>query len=223
MSWSTLAQVQQVKVKDRVVPQYADGVLKLNATEVKLQGFMMPLEMGDKQKQFVLTAMPQSCAFCLPGGPEQLVLVQAKAPVKYTMEPVILSGKLAVLKDDPNGLYYRLDNAVIDDREVRHAPSRAALAPRAGAGRCAARDPRACAVAPRQRAVRARRRRSSRPTHDPASCLAFEAAAGGAVAPSGLTLGGEPPDAVAGLASADPLLPSIALSRFASRAPPVLS
>jgi len=113
VSWSTLAQVEQVKVKDRVVPQYADGVLKLNATEVKLQGFMMPLEMGDKQKQFVLTAMPQSCAFCLPGGPEQLVLVQAKAPVKYTMEPVILSGKLAVLKDDPNGLYYRLDNAVL--------------------------------------------------------------------------------------------------------------
>lgn len=113
VSWSTLAQVEPVKVKDRVVPQYADGVLKLNATEVKLQGFMMPLEMGDKQKQFVLTAMPQSCAFCLPGGPEQLVLVQAKAPVKYTMEPVILSGKLAVLKDDPNGLYYRLDNAVL--------------------------------------------------------------------------------------------------------------
>jgi hypothetical protein len=113
VSWSTLAQVQQVKVKDRVVPQYADGVLKLSGTEVKLQGFMMPLEMGDKQKQFVLTAMPQSCAFCLPGGPEQLVLVEAKAPVKYTMEPVILSGKLAVLKDDPNGLYYRLDNAVL--------------------------------------------------------------------------------------------------------------
>ena len=34
--------------------------------------------------------------------------------------------------------------------------------------------------------------------HDPASCLAFEAAAGAAVAPSGLTLGGEPPAAVAG-------------------------
>jgi len=59
--------------------------------------------------------------------------------------------------------------------------------------------------------------------HDPASCLAFEAAAGAAVAPSGLTLGGEAPAAVAGLASADPLLPSIALSRFASRAPPILS
>jgi len=59
--------------------------------------------------------------------------------------------------------------------------------------------------------------------HDPASCLAFEAAAGAALAPSGLALGGEAPDGVAALAPADPLLPSIALSRFASRAPPVLS
>ena len=112
VSWKTLGQVEQVKVKDRVVPQFSDGVLKLNATEVKLQGFMMPLEMGDKQKHFVLTAMPQTCSFCLPGGPESLVEVRTKTPVKYTFEPVVLSGKLAVLKDEANGLYYRLTDAV---------------------------------------------------------------------------------------------------------------
>jgi len=112
VSWKTLEQVELVKVKDRVVPQFSDGILKLNATEVKLQGFMMPLEMGDKQKHFVLTAMPQTCSFCLPGGPESLVEVQAKTPVKYTFEPVVLSGKLAVLKDEANGLYYRLTDAV---------------------------------------------------------------------------------------------------------------
>ena len=112
VSWRTLSQVQPIKVKDRVVPQFADSVLKLNATEVKLQGFMMPLEMGDKQKHFVLSAMPVTCAFCLPGGPEALVEVRAKTAVKYTFEPVILTGKLAVLKDDPNGLYYSLSEAV---------------------------------------------------------------------------------------------------------------
>ena len=112
VSWKTLGQVELVKVKDRVVPQFSDGVLKLNATEVKLQGLMMPLEMGDKQKHFVLTAMPQTCSFCLPGGPESLVEVRTKAPVKYTFEPVVLSGRLAVLKDDANGLFYRLTDAV---------------------------------------------------------------------------------------------------------------
>jgi hypothetical protein len=112
VSWKTLGQVELVKVKDRVVPQFSDGVLKMNATEVRLQGFMMPLEMGDKQKHFVLTAMPQTCSFCLPGGPESLVEVRTKTPVKYTFEPVVLSGKLAVLKDDANGLFYRLTDAV---------------------------------------------------------------------------------------------------------------
>jgi hypothetical protein len=112
VSWKTLAQVEQVKVKDRVVPQFSQSILKLDATEVRLQGFMMPLEMGDKQKHFVLTAMPQTCSFCLPGGPDSLVEVRAKTPVKYTFDPVVLTGKLTVLKDDPNGLYYRLTDAV---------------------------------------------------------------------------------------------------------------
>ena len=59
--------------------------------------------------------------------------------------------------------------------------------------------------------------------HDPASCLAFDTAAGGTLTPSALPLGGEAPRAVAGLTSADPLLPSLALARFASRAPPFFS
>jgi hypothetical protein len=48
VSWKTLGQVQVVKVGTGRA-QFSDGVLKLNATEVKLQGFRMPLEMGDKR------------------------------------------------------------------------------------------------------------------------------------------------------------------------------
>jgi hypothetical protein len=79
---------------------------------VKLQGFMMPLDMGEKQKRFILTSMPPSCAFCMPGGPDQLVEVQAKAPVKYGFDPIVLTGRFQVLRDDPMGLSYRLVDAV---------------------------------------------------------------------------------------------------------------
>jgi hypothetical protein len=61
------------------------------------------------------------------------------------------------------------------------------------------------------------------PDHEPEACLAFDAATGGALAASALPLGGAAPVAVPGLGSADPLLPSLALARFASRAPPVRS
>jgi hypothetical protein len=32
--------------------------------------------------------------------------------VKYTFEPVVLTGKFAVLKEDPTGVFYRLTEAV---------------------------------------------------------------------------------------------------------------
>lgn len=112
VSWKQLSQVELVKQKDRYVPQFAASVAALDKKEVKVQGFMMPLQMGDKQTHFVLTAMPQSCAFCLPGGPESMVEVKSKAPVKYTFEPVVLTGKLSILKDDPTGVFYRLTDAV---------------------------------------------------------------------------------------------------------------
>ena len=112
VSWKTLAQVEPVKQKDRFVPQFSNNVAALDKKEVKLQGFMMPLDMGERQKRFILTSMPPSCAFCLPGGPDQLVEVQAKTPVKYGFDPIVVTGRFQVLRDDPMGLYYRLVDAV---------------------------------------------------------------------------------------------------------------
>jgi hypothetical protein len=111
VSWKTLAQVELVKMKDRYVPQFASSVSSLDQKQVKMQGFMMPLEMGDKQTHFVLASMPQTCAFCMPGGPESMVEVKTKTPVKYTFDAVVVSGKLTVLKDDPTGIFYRLTEA----------------------------------------------------------------------------------------------------------------
>ena len=111
VSWKTLAQVELIKQKDRFVPQFSSNVTALDKKEVKIQGFMMPLEMGDKQTHFVLSAMPTTCSFCMPGGPESLVEIKTKKPVKYTFEPVVMTGKLAVLKDDPTGVFYRIVDA----------------------------------------------------------------------------------------------------------------
>jgi uncharacterized protein len=111
VSWKTLAQVELVKAKDRYVPQFASTVTALDQKQVKMQGFMLPLQMGDKQSHFVLAAMPQTCSFCMPGGPESMVEVKMKTPVKYTFDAVVLSGKLTVLKDDPTGIFYRLTDA----------------------------------------------------------------------------------------------------------------
>ncbi len=111
VSWKTFAQVELVKQKDRYVPQFSSSVAALDRKEIKVQGFMMPLEMGEKQSHFVLAAMPTTCAFCMPGGPESMVEVKMKTPVKYTFDALVVTGKLTVLKEDPSGIFYRLTDA----------------------------------------------------------------------------------------------------------------
>ena len=113
VSWETLAQVQLVRDKNIYVPRFADAVLKLDAREVKLQGFMMPLTVGEKQTHFVLTANPSECAFCMSGGPESMVEVKAKTGLKYSLDPVVVKGRLELVKNDPAaGVFYRLHDAV---------------------------------------------------------------------------------------------------------------
>ena len=86
--------------------------IALNQKTQRIQGFMMPLEPGEKQRHFLLSSVPLTCSFCTPGGPESMVEVKTKTPVAYTMEPVTVEGRFAVLNDDPYGLYYRVTDAV---------------------------------------------------------------------------------------------------------------
>ncbi len=112
VSWKTLAQVDLIKQKDRFVPQFSDSVASLDKKEVKIQGYMMPLEAGEKQNRFILASAPQTCMFCMSGGPEQFVEVLMSKPIKFTFEPVVIGGRMAVIANDPGGVYYRITGAV---------------------------------------------------------------------------------------------------------------
>ena len=111
VSWSVLASVANRVEKNKLIAVYPAAVQALNQQKIKVQGFMMPLEPGDKQNHFLLSSVPTTCTFCVPAGPEGLVEVRTRQPVRYTVEPVTVEGVLAVLIDDPYGLFYRVDDA----------------------------------------------------------------------------------------------------------------
>ncbi|MCF8168819.1 MAG: DUF3299 domain-containing protein [Rhodoferax sp.] len=112
LQWSMLTDVKTRVDKNRILPIFPASIQALDQKSQRVQGFMMPLEPGEKQRHFLLSSVPMSCSFCIPGGPESMVEVKSKTPVKYTMDPVVVEGKFAVLKDDPYGLYYRVIDAV---------------------------------------------------------------------------------------------------------------
>jgi hypothetical protein len=110
LPWDLLGQVRTARVKDRVLPEFAPAVLKLDRQEVRIAGFMMPLSPAEKQTHFLLTVTSQTCAFCIPAGPEGIVEVRTRTPVRATFDPILIGGRLEVLRDDPMGLYYRISN-----------------------------------------------------------------------------------------------------------------
>jgi hypothetical protein len=115
-SWEALGQVGIVKKGDRFVPEFPKDVAAFDSKVVKLQGFMVPLEVAGAQKRFLLAAQPSECAYCMPSGPDQLVEVQVRNAVKYTLDAVTVTGKLALLRDDPAGMLYRITEAVTSDK-----------------------------------------------------------------------------------------------------------
>ncbi|MFO1194312.1 MAG: DUF3299 domain-containing protein [Rhodoferax sp.] len=109
--WSVLTDIKTKTDKNKVLPVFQMSQMALNQKTQRIQGFMMPLEPGEKQKHFLLTSVPMTCGFCVPGGPESMVEVRTKTPVAYSLEPVVVEGRFQVLLDDPYGLFYRVTDA----------------------------------------------------------------------------------------------------------------
>jgi uncharacterized protein len=90
---------------------YGEAIAALDGEEIKLAGFIYPLEGSGKQSHFLFSGFPPGCPFCLPAGPAQLVEVLCAEPVQYTDGPVVLTGRFELLHNDPSGLFYRLHDA----------------------------------------------------------------------------------------------------------------
>ena len=111
VSWKVLGQVKTGQSGTRPVPEFSTEVRNLDKQEVRLQGYMLPIVAGEAHDHFLLTMRPPHCPFCLSLGPEYIVEVKSRKPIKHTYEPVVVAGRLNVLRDDPFGLYYRLTEA----------------------------------------------------------------------------------------------------------------
>jgi uncharacterized protein len=112
VAWSLLTDIKTEVKNRRIVPVYTPAVSALNQKTQRLQGFMVPLGPGEQQRHFLLASVPPTCSFCTPGGPESMVEVRTREPVKYSLNAVVVEGRFHVLQNDPYGLYYRITEAV---------------------------------------------------------------------------------------------------------------
>jgi hypothetical protein len=111
LAWSLLSQTAIRKIAGKLGPDFPAALRPLNGKTVKLQGYILPLEAGQTHRRFLLSAWSPTCPFCVSAGPEAMVDVKAKSAVKYSLDPVVVQGRLELLDDDAAGMFYRLVEA----------------------------------------------------------------------------------------------------------------
>jgi uncharacterized protein len=121
VGWDTLADMNVTTeviapLQARFHIDYSAKIKALDGQDLKLMGFIYPLEGGLEHERFLLTAWPPSCPFCLPAGPSQMVEVLCEQPVEFSDGAVVMAGRFEVLEDDPSGMYYRMHDAKLVER-----------------------------------------------------------------------------------------------------------
>ena len=113
VSWKTLSHVRLMKENESMVLNFSDEILRLDQQDLRVQGFMIPLGTGQEQTHFLLSAVPPSCPFCVPAVAYEVVEVLSRKPMAYGFEPIVVAGRLSVLKHDPAGVIYRMSDAAL--------------------------------------------------------------------------------------------------------------
>jgi len=117
-TWKTLAKLTYKKEYDEILgfkidkPVFSDKIKALEGKEVIIKGYIIPVEGYKSHKEFILSAFPYNmCFFCGGAGPETVMEVEAKDPIPFQAESIILKGKLQLNPDDINRLMFFLVDA----------------------------------------------------------------------------------------------------------------
>ncbi len=96
---------------DELRPMFPPEVRALAGTQVKIVGFNIPLDSSGHR--ILLSLISPSCPFCLPGGPETVVEVEAVESIGMQLEPIILEGTFELIGDGvwTGRYFYRLTGA----------------------------------------------------------------------------------------------------------------
>jgi hypothetical protein len=121
-AWSTLGMVTTSTTFD---PDYGMEIKKvkispivrsLEGKEIEVDGYIIPLKGKLAQNHFMLSKFTNNmCFFCGKAGPEtamQVFLANDKKAA-YTDDKIKVKGILRINENDPGGLLYTLDNAVL--------------------------------------------------------------------------------------------------------------
>ena len=114
-TWNTLGKITFKKEFDAALgfkidkPIFSEEILALSGKTVEIKGYIIPTDGYKSHTEFILSAFPYNmCFFCGGAGPETVMEIYAKTPIKFTSEAITIRGKLELNADDVTRLIYAM-------------------------------------------------------------------------------------------------------------------
>lgn len=112
--WGDLARALVVRKGSTYQTTFLAPVLALNGKTISIVGHVTAVTGKDKPaKQFRLSSHALVCDECEPPAATEVVEVNTKDFVISRNGVATVSGRFEIVKNDPNGLAYRPNNAVV--------------------------------------------------------------------------------------------------------------
>lgn len=114
--WKNLSEVSYKISEDEFgelyLPEFSEKIKAMEGKDIIADGYIIPFEGMFKPEHIILSSLPLAeCYFCGSGGPETVMEVMLKSPIKYTSKRVKVRGKLVLNQKDPEKLMYILQEA----------------------------------------------------------------------------------------------------------------
>lgn len=113
--WATLrmTKIGEDQARGIFTATHPPAVKALVGKTVSLAGFVMPLDAATKGTHFLLSKYTPVCAFCPPGGPNEVVEVTTARAIVYPTKLVTVTGQFALENNGDNGLFFKMAAATV--------------------------------------------------------------------------------------------------------------
>jgi hypothetical protein len=88
-------------------------VKALDGKTITVKGFVLPMDGSDRTSHFLISRNTPVCLYCPPGQPNEVVEVRSKRPMAWTNKIVAVTGKLSLINDGEQALFFRVENGEV--------------------------------------------------------------------------------------------------------------
>jgi hypothetical protein len=113
--WSMFrgVQVDTDLAKGVAAAHFPPDLMKVSGQTFEIAGYMTPLDASGVTRHFILTRRSTGCPFCPPNEANEAIEVFTERPVQYADRQILVTGKLTLLSNSNEGLFFRMQGAKV--------------------------------------------------------------------------------------------------------------